>query len=375
MAKKPFAKIKRCAINIRNDNIFEGRIEKAMIRFFLIFICLFSTTLLPVANSSLSAIEVIDEIIVAINGSIITRSQLEENIRIVQTFETKKEGVSFQEFEKIVFYDMIDDYLVKREAEKQGLSVSTREIQGALDNLQKSTAGNDFMEILRKGNISFQGLQEKITRHLLREKLINWKVRELREKIKIEDAQVKTFFASLKGYIEGTRELDKDMVGFLSLYHRQIADEEKVLIAQIIVDNKAQAEEILEKLQDNESFSDLATQYSLGPHAKQGGEIGWFSLLEIESSLRAIIAKLREGELTEPIKINEKFYQILQIKNRSELSFDSWKQKIKDYLFHREMLKLLDSWLINLRKGSFIQIMDEDLRRQWTDYLFREMFL
>lgn len=319
-------------------------------------------------SPAISAAELIDEIVAGVDGKIITQVQLEENIRIFQAFDIREdESMSLAELEKLVLYKMIDDYSLKKQAEKQGMQVSDREILTVLDGIRTSTGDRDFKNVLSEKNISLAALNEKIKRELLREKLISWKARELQEKIVVEDAQVDNFFSGLRYFIETGEEKYDGVNQFFSMHRRQIAEEERVLLARIIVDNGIQAEEIFDKLKRNESFVDLAIQHSIGPYAERGGEIGWFALAEIQSPLRTEIAKLSESEFTEPIKINENFYQIIKINKRDELFFENWKDTIRAYLFQREIIQLLDSWLLALRGESFIQIMDEDLRKQWSD--------
>ncbi len=335
-----------------------------MIRFFLIIMLL---TFFAMPTLALSATQVVDEIVASINGSIITRGELEENIRILKVFDIKDEIIPHQELEKIVINKMIDDYLLQQEAEKQGITISPVEVQRALEDLQKDIPYERFIQSLKEKGITLEALKEKLKRELLGQKIIKWKATGLREEVKIENSEIENFFILLKNYIEGKEEQNEDVIQFYGIYYQRLEEEEKVWIAQIIVDSKEKAEKIHQKLVKGEDFSRLAIMYSLGPNAKKGGDLGWISLSQIHRSLRGIISKLKEGEFTDPIKINEKFYRILQVKKRKQLSFEEWKERIESYLFNKKMLDMLDEWLKNLREKSFIQIMDKDLKKEWKN--------
>lgn len=154
---------------------------------------------------------------------------------------------------------------------------------------------------------------------------------------------------------------------FYTIYQQQLNEEEKVWLAQIIVDSRKKAEEIIHKITKGQSFSNLATLFSLGPNAKKGGDLGWVNLPQIQPSLRVIITKLKEGEVTPPIKIDDTYYRILKLKARKQLIYQKWESKIRGYLFHREIVKRLDEWLKKLKEESFIQIIDKDLEKEWKN--------
>lgn len=368
MAKRIFAKIKRYANNIRKNSVFKLENIIRMVSFSLILSWVLLAMLAIIPDMALSATEVIDEVIASVNGDIITRNELEQNTRIFKTFGMKKEIGSSRKLEKTVLHQMIDNYLLQQEAEKQNITVSSADIQKALQNLQENVSGGNLIQRVKKKGITLNSLKENIKREILKERIIKWKAKKWqREEIQIKDEQVQNFFSSLKWFVRGEEVGDGDINQFCSVYRRQLLEEEKVFIAQIIVDARKKAEQIVRKWQKGKDFSTLAAQYSLGPKAKDGGEVGWFSLAEIPNSLRTVISKLEEGEVTDPIKWGERSYRIFKVKRRKQLSYQRWKEKIKNYLFHKEVMKLLDKWLKTLRRESFIQIVDEDLKKGWKN--------
>ena len=337
-----------------------------MSRFFLIFSILL--TISAVSNGALPAIEILDEIVVSVNNNVITREQLKENIRIFKKFRTEQnEFISDYELKKMILFKMIDDYLLREQAEEQNITVPTTDIQKTLDNFKGKTPQEEFIQSLNQEGITLEGLREKLEQEFLGEKVIQWKANQLREEIRIKNSKVKQFFISLKSYIEGIEEGNEDIIQFDIIHHQQLMEEEKIQIAQIIVDTQEQAKKIAEYLIEEEDFLSLAKRFSLGPNAQKGGELGWVSLVQIQNPLRAILSKLKEGESTSALKINDEFYRIIQVKQREQLSFQKWEDKIKDYLFNTEMIKLLNEWVKNLKEKSFIKIMDEDLKKEWKD--------
>ncbi len=337
-----------------------------MNRFFLVFSIFL--TILAISNRDLPAIEVLDEIIVSVNNNVITREQLEENIRIFKKFGAEEnEFISDNELKIMILSKIIDDYLLREQAEEQDIAVPTTNIQKALDDFKGKMPQEKFVQSLNQEGITLEGLNEKIKQEFLGEKVIKWKATQLQEEIQIKNNEVEQFFISLKNYIEGAEEKNEDIIQFAVIHQQQLMAEEKIQIAQIILDTQEQAKEIIEYLAEGEDFFNLAKRFSSGPNAQKGGELGWVSLAQIQNPLRSILSELKEGESTSALKINDESYQIIQVKQREQLSFKKWKDKIKDYLFNTEMMKLLNEWVKNLKEKSFIKIMDEDLKKEWKD--------
>jgi len=60
-------------------------------------------------------------------------------------------------------------------------------------------------------------------------------------------------------------------------------------------------EEILERLEDEEDFAALAEEYSVGPEAEEGGDLGWITLHEGLPTHQQVLLDLEVGEVSEPV--------------------------------------------------------------------------
>jgi len=321
--------------------------KRRLLLFFLLIL------ILPAQGSGF---EVIDEVVAVVNGDVITREELKEEVRIFKLEMGIK--VDSERLKKDILQKMIEEYLLQQEAEREGFTVSKMEVQKAMENLRENISREQFTQELEKRGITLKDLEKRLERQILQEKLIKWKVKILGEEIQIEKSKVENFFFSLKHYLQGEKLQEEAVVQFYRIYSKELDKEEKVHLAQIVVESKEKAEKVLERLSRGEKFHTLANQLSLGPEAAEGGDLGWFSLAQLQDSLRFTIRKLKEGETTGPVKINQNYYQILQVKERKKLSFQEWEKRIRDFLVKKEVIRLLEKWLEDLKEKSFIQIMD-----------------
>lgn len=367
MGYRLFAKIKRYA-NIKEKMVIKKKVV-FFVNFFAVVLISFSFFFSsPVCFS----LEVVDEIVAAVNGQIITKTQLEECVKISGLLENEKPGGNLQHLEKVILFRMIDNYLLLQEAEKKGISASEEEIKQALSRLGKDKKEEDFLKYLQENGISLQGIREKIKREILREKMINWKIKEVGEEIYPEEREIEEFFVLLKDFLSGEKEPDRKVLRFYLANKNALEKEESVWIAQIIVKGKKRADEVDKKIKEGEDFEELAKIYSLGPNAERGGDLGWFSLFHLRDSLRKIIASLKIGEVSEPLKIDNQLYRILQLKGKKEIFLEDWRERIENFLYHEKLAQTLDNWLKGLRKKSFVRINNSRMEKEWRDLLSEE---
>lgn len=322
---------------------------------FLIIVLFFSCTFA-------FATQLVDEIVAAVNGEIITRDQLEERVRALEE-RLGKNTYTRRTLEKSVCQSMIEEILLHQEAEKQGFTVSEMEIDRALERMRNDISPKDFQEELQRRGINLEQLREKIRERLLREKIVNWKMRELKESTRIDEEQIKEFFHALKEYLrDGSSQMQESVAQFYNIHRGKLEKEGQVYLAQIVAKSEEEAWRVYEKFAEGKSFSDLAKKFSAGPRAQNGGELGWVQLSQIQNALRSRIAKLNEGQITEPMKVRQNYYRIIQVKQKKELSFNVWQEEIEEYLMRREITASFQAWVNKLRDKGYVQIMDEDLK-------------
>lgn len=72
--------------------------------------------------------------------------------------------------------------------------------------------------------------------------------------------------------------------------------------AHILVKTEHEAREILEHLKKGASFSKLATEKSLCPSKKRGGDLGTFGRGRMVREFETAAFALKKGEVSQPVK-------------------------------------------------------------------------
>lgn len=216
-----------------------------------------------------------------------------------EILKTQHNGVSFLDMLKSriakeeIYHLLVSDYL-----KKQGFTVETQQVDDALTKLKESIHANPETE-------SFYnkiGLTDDYYRIQI-----------------VKDFYNKEFITQIKA--EATE--DEQEIKALSKTKPIL-----VKARNILVDNQELALELKEKVEQGESFAELAMDYSLDPGSKdKGGDLGYFTKYDVEKTIADAAFSLPTGTVSEPL-VTQLGYVIIQVEDQKTL--DQIKQEEKD---------------------------------------------
>ena len=97
-------------------------------------------------------------------------------------------------------------------------------------------------------------------------------------------------------------------------------------VRHILVDNEAEAKDIIAKLNKKGSFADLAKKDSKDSSAANGGELGWVAPGNLVKEFSDAMAQLKKGEYTKT-PIHTKFgWHVIQVEDIRDLKFPPYEQ-------------------------------------------------
>src|SRR5207245_7135048 len=98
---------------------------------------------------------------------------------------------------------------------------------------------------------------------------------------------------------------------------------------------RAKAEEVRQLARDGRDFASLARQFSEGPGAEKGGEIGTFARGQMEQALEDAAFRLKAGEVSEPIQTAAGFHLLRAAEHSAagHQSLDEVRDTIRDALY------------------------------------------
>ena len=165
---------------------------------------------------------------------------------------------------------------------------------------------------------------------------------EIRDKIKMEESEVRSYF-------------DK---------HRDELETSEVHLKQIVLNDPKEAEQIHARLVNKESFEDLARQYSQDQaSAPKGGDLGFVSRGQMLPELEKAAFSLKKNEVSSVIK-GPKGYHIFTLvdrKKRVSLNYEEIKDRLQPYALAEKQRDRLETWLKELRDKAKVKVYEARL--------------
>ncbi|WP_309086900.1 peptidylprolyl isomerase [Domibacillus sp.] len=252
------------------------------------------------------------ETIAEVGGTKITKDELYDSL-------VKMYGADAAE-------SLIADKIVEKEATKEKVQVTDKEIQEELDATIESYGGEEaYKSALESSGMTEADMKEEIKVYLETVKL-------LEPRIEITDEEIETYF-------------DENKDTFTT--------SEQVEASHILVDDEATAKEVTAKLADGGDFESLAKEYSTDTtSAENGGELGYFGTGEMTEEFEKAAFAMEIGEISEPVK-TDYGYHIIKVTGKKEAkaaNLEDSKEEIKETLKQEKMSSEYTTWLEEKKK-------------------------
>ena len=315
----------------------------------LFFILSFSISCLNLK----AAAETIDKVIAIVNGEVITLTELNEAV----SFILKDTGgiINFDgvetdpaEIKRKVLDRLIDNKLIEQETKKMGIVVSEREIDNALENIQKenSISREELVKELETKGLSLEKYKEQIRRGMEKMMLVN---REIKSRVVVNEDELRKYYTE---NMDSFKVITEVRVQHILLSIPPNADEAK------IKDVYEKARELLVKLSNKEDFGKLAEMYSQDTSLDSGGDMGWFKRGEVTPFLEKVVFSLKVGEVSDIIRsgLGLHIVKLMDRKEEGVRPFEEVRDEIKDTIYVKKVEKEFKEWSEGLRKRSFVKV-------------------
>jgi peptidyl-prolyl cis-trans isomerase SurA len=297
---------------------------------------------------------VFEEIIARVNNDIISKSDFEKSRDLVKKELAKnlngaelEKAVSLQE--KDLLKTLIEEQLLVQKAADLGLTADNDVIK-FLDRIRKEN-NLGSMEDLEKMMVQ-QGIDPTEFKQ-------NIKNRSLTQQVLGREV-----YSRIQNAISGD-----EVVKYYEAHKQQFDRPEEVRIREILISTEGKdaaalpalekkAQEALQKAKGGQKFDELATTYSDGPTAKDGGELGFFHRGKMIQEIDDVAFKLRRGQVSDIIKTKYGFV-IIKVEEKHEAGIQKMEvvdNEIRDHLFEAKAQKATQEYMVKLRKQSFIEV-------------------
>jgi len=288
-----------------------------------------------------------DYIVARVEDQVITFSDIEEKLfplkeHYKKIYEGKELEEKFKVAQRNVLEQLVQEKILKLKAEEAGIQVEEDRIEIEVERVKREfSSPKEFYEELEKNNLTLTELKKRLEEEMKIRRLL---YRHVFKEIRVSEEEIKNFYEKYKDGYSGSAQ---------------------VKISQILIRNsskleaKTTAEEIWKKLQAGEEFSALAKEYSQGPYAKQGGNLGFVHEEELLPPIRKTLSSLKIGQYTRPVE-SSLGYHIIKLEGRKlgeSPPLSEIKAKIRVRIHREKSAKAYEKWMRKTQEEMDITIL------------------
>ena len=334
-----------------------------------------STLVLAVALAVPVRAQIIERVLVKVNGDIFTQTELEERqtaaIRARMGVDFKPDMVNnSEELKKAVdevtpqlLVDAIDELLLLQMGKEKGYHLSDEQFKAWLENLRKEqnlTDDQKFQAALKQEGMTVDDLRKNVEKQFLVGQVQR---DEVGSKLSITEEEARQYYLTHKNdFAEPATVTLREIL--VEVPSTTKGGQSTISVAKQD-EAEAQAAALRTRLLAGEDFAKVAAEASAAPSKSNGGIIGPINVAEVSVSLQELIGKMKPGEITEPIRTT-KGVQILKletIKPASVQPFESVRDLVADKVHDARQQTEVRKFLARMRGQALIEWKNDELKK------------
>jgi peptidyl-prolyl cis-trans isomerase SurA len=325
-------------------------------------------------NAQASQPQIIEQVLVKVNGDIITKGDLEErqiaalrdrriNPELLKSDEQLKKALA--EITPQVLVAAIDELLLTQLGREKGLKLSDDQFNKWLTEMRKDNNLEDqkrFETALQQEGLTISDLRKNVERQFIMSQVQR---EEFGGKLQITEEEARQYYqANQSQFTEpATVTLREILIEVPTL-----TQQGKPMI-NVGQDDEAakKAAGIRSRLAAGEDFARLAAEVSSSPSKANGGMIGPIATSELSQDLQKTLASMKPGDIGQPIRTT-KGYQILKLETSKAAGvkpFDSVRDLVADRVYQQRIGSETRKFLDRVRRQAIIVWKNDDLRKAY----------
>lgn len=300
----------------------------------------------------LSAAEVCNRVVAVVNNDVITLYELNNRMKemtgvTAEELKLKSESMYLDARGKILEI-LIDEKIAQAKIKELRIQVSNRQVDNYIEKVKQDNqlTQEDLVAGLEREGLSYEKYRERVRRDIERAQLIEY---EVRSKIIIREEAIQKYYEEHKGTF-GVAE--KVHLAGIFLMRKNLKSEEEMRALY------KKAQDISAKLKEGADFTQMAATYSEGPGAKEGGDLGQFTVDHLEPGLKSVVEALPEGGISDPL-VRANGIQIIKITKKQTgkiRSLEEMKDAIFGILYQEEVNRRYQNWIKELRESAYTRV-------------------
>jgi peptidyl-prolyl cis-trans isomerase SurA len=323
--------------------------------------------------------EIVEQILVKVNGEIFTKTDLET--RQIQVLRQRGDSVDLKNEagdEKLrqvladvtpqILVDVVDEMLIVQRGKELGYKLSDEQFKAVIENIKKENkieTEEEFQAALKQENMSMVDLRRNFEKQMI---VTRVQQNEVFGKIGVSDDEARVYYDSHQNEFTTTPTVT------LRELLVAVPSDGKTVSVGLDEAAKEKADALRARIVGGESFEKLAAELSDAPSRANAGLIGPLSVTDISPELRKIIESMEVGQVTGLIR-STRGYQLLKLESSTPtqtMAFEQAREQISDRVFTEKRKKEFGKYLEKLRAQAIIEWKNQDVKKAYDAGLAKQ---
>jgi parvulin-like peptidyl-prolyl isomerase len=321
--------------------------------------------------------EIIEQILVKVNGEIFTKTELEQRQVAVlrqkgQQFDPKNDPNNQQlrnaldEITPQIMVDVVDEMLIVQRGKELGYKLSDEQFKTVVENIKKENkieTEERFQDALKAENMTMADLRRSLERSMIVQRV---QQNEVIGRIGVTEDEARAYYDSHRNEFTTlpTVSLREILVSVpTDARGVNVAAEEAA---------KQKADELRARVTTGgEPFDRVASEASDAASKANAGLIGPIALDDLSPDLRRIVEGLKPGAVTEVIPTPRGF-QLLKLESSTPMEvmpFEQAREQIGERVFTDKRKGEFQKYLEKLRSQAIIEWKNQDVKQAFEEGL------
>lgn len=311
--------------------------------------------------------EILEQILVKVNGEILTKSELEQRqIAALRQRDPNFRPASDAELQKAlveitpgVILDAVDELLLVQRGRELGYTLGEEQFQSILENIKKENkleSEEQFQQALKQEGMTLQDLRRQLERNML---VTRVQQVEVMGKISVSEEEVAKF------YEENRNSFTTPPSVTLREILIAVPVTDKGINAAVDDEAKAKIEDVRKRVVAGEPFAQLASQLSDSGSKANGGLIGPISRDDLAPELQKQLAAMKPGEVS-PVLRTTRGYQVIKLEQSvgaKTKTLDEARAEVSEKLAAQKRQGQLEHYLEQLREQAIIDWKNDEIKK------------
>ena len=316
--------------------------------------------------------EVIEQIIVKVNGEILTKTDL-ENRQIAalrqagHQIDPKTDDAQLRKMLDQVtpqlLVNTVDEMLLVQRGRELGYKMGDEQFTSVIDNIKKDNkieSDEQFQAALKAENMTLSDLRKNLERQMIVSRV---QQNEVMGKIAVNDEEARSYYDAHRSEFTSARTIT------LREILVNVPGDGKTVNVGLDEQARAKIEAVRQRALNGESYEKLAADLSDAASRTNAGLIGPLSISDLSPDLQKLVEPMKPGDITQPLR-GPKGYQILKLESATTAetkSFEEAREDISNKVFTDKRRDEFEKYLQKMRAQAIIEWKNEDVKKAFEE--------